>query len=206
MKFFCGSEKKEFELTIPPEKEKIGIMLSGGADSAILLFLLAKFFPDTKYIPLTVPRTDGAYLYTPAIVEHINQILNLNIPKPIKLGDPNLPHYEQAQSGIDIAFKYNIVDYVFWGTQSTPPRDLVQLEGLYPNRRINKDLKRVSTPFFDLYKSDTLELYFQFDQIELLKLTHSCTEKQIGRCMNCYQCNERTWAFKCLGKNDPGQL
>jgi hypothetical protein len=206
MKFFCGSEKKEIDLTIPPNKEKIGVMLSGGADSAILLFLLAKFFSHKKLIPLTVPRYDGAYLYAPSIVEHINQTLHLDISKPLKLGDPDLPHYEQAQSGIDIAFKYNIVDYVFWGTQSTPPPDLVQLSGLYPNRRINKDLERVSTPFFDLYKSHTLELYFQFDQIELLKLTHSCTEKQIGRCNQCFQCDERSWAFKCLGKEDPGQL
>jgi hypothetical protein len=206
MKFLCGLENKEFELDIPRKKNKIGVMLSGGADSAILLYLLVRFFPETKFIPLTVPRYDGAYIYTPSIVDHINTTCNSQIPVPMKLGNPDLPHSEQAQSGIDIAFKYDIVDYVFWGTQSPPPKEIVDLGGLYPIRKENKDLERVSTPFFHLYKTDTIELYYRYDQIELLKLTHSCTEKQIGRCMNCYQCQERIWAFNQLGEKDPGNL
>ena len=43
MKIITGpnNDKREIEIVLPEHHQRIGIMLSGGADSAILLYLLA---------------------------------------------------------------------------------------------------------------------------------------------------------------------
>jgi 7-cyano-7-deazaguanine synthase in queuosine biosynthesis len=59
-------------------------------------------------------------------------------------------------------------------------------------------------PFVKMYKDEILKIVFDNDQEELLKITHSCTEQKTGRCSQCFQCNERAWAFRQLDKTDPG--
>jgi len=44
------------------ETSILGIMLSGGMDSALLLFVVAKTF-NNRIKPYTVPKTDGAAHY-----------------------------------------------------------------------------------------------------------------------------------------------
>jgi len=57
-----------------------------------------------------------------------------------------------------------------------------------------------------LYKHNILEFMYAGNQEDLIDITHSCTEQQIGRCNKCWQCTERAWAFKQLDKTDTGIL
>lgn len=53
------------------------------------------------------------------------------------------------------------------------------------------------------YRDEILKFIFDNGQEELL-LTHTCIEQKTGRCGQCFQCNERRWAFSQLAKTDPG--
>ena len=53
-----------------------GILLSGGIDSAILLYLLIKENPNIQIQPFTIAKADGAYLYADPIIDHFNKKSN----------------------------------------------------------------------------------------------------------------------------------
>ena len=204
----CGpaNDRRTFNIYIPEWPTKIAVTVSGGMDSAILLYLVAKLNKERsqpkELIPFTVPRTDGAYRYSPDIVKYVNRVLGLNLPAPIPVGDPTVHHSKQVETGT-IEVLNGIADYIFYGSQQTPP---VQwpMPGLYPERPVHNKYKRAQIPFVELDKRHTLDLYYQFGQEQLLELSHSCTEQQVGRCGQCFQCAERQWAFAQLNKKDPG--
>lgn len=207
------NNKIEFQIELPQQHRRIGVMLSGGADSAILLYLLALENKDAGWThtlqPLTVHRPDGAGLYVDGIVDWINSRLGTHIPKAMAVGDPTLHHSQQTQSGEREARARLGIEHIFYGSQSHPP---VIMPGEYPSRpdRIeftnNQGIVTTTCPFALADKRHTLDLYCQFDCWGLLSITHSCTEQTQGRCDECYNCVERAWALKSLGVTDPGQM
>lgn len=206
MKITVGnSDPREIEVSIPEDTKKIAVLLSGGADSAILLYILAQEAKqqNVELMTFTVPRPDGAILYSPGIVDYLNSVTDLNIPHPIEVGDPSVHHSMQTRSGHSEIFRKYDVDYVFYGSQSIP-EELTGLDLVYPKRPARKTFPHTICPFFDLTKEHTLDLYFKLGMTELLKYSHSCTEMQVGRCGACYNCLERAWAFTKLGYTDPG--
>ena len=192
-------------IELPEEKKRIGVMLSGGADSALLLYMIAKeqFLHNTDHdiIPLTIARSDGAILYSPGIVDYINNFFGMNIPQPVQIGKPDLPHKDVVRLGVVAAFAKHKLDYVYLGETQLPPDPVL---GVYPVRSQQSPHQQVILPFVGLYKTHVIDMYYTLRQEELLKLTHSCTERTIWRCDECFNCSERAWAFNKLNRTDPG--
>jgi hypothetical protein len=209
MIIFTGpdSDKRQIEIKFHENKQRIGVMLSGGADSAILLYLLAlerKMEGSTQeIIPFTVARPDGAWNYVKPIVDKINQMLGTTIADPIQVGNPRLHHSQQGRSGeLEARSKYNI-DHFYYGSQQHPP---VPMPGDYPKRPEQVELPGTTIPFALIDKRHTLGLYEVFQAWPLIELTHSCTAQTEGRCGECYNCKEREWALGELGITDPGVM
>jgi hypothetical protein len=201
------SDKRQVEISLPTDKKRIGVMLSGGADSAILLYILAlenkMSGSDHELIPFTVARPDGAWNYVKPIVDKINQMLDIALPDPIQVGDPTLHHSQQGRSGeLEARDKYQI-DHFYYGSQQHPP---VPMPGEYPKRPEQVELPGTTIPFALVDKRHTLDLFNVFDAWPLIELTHSCTAQTEGRCGACYNCTERAWAFTELGFTDPGVM
>jgi hypothetical protein len=208
-----GSQENErtIEITIPQDARTIAVLVSGGADSAILLYILAHESKKhgVKIVTFTVPRTDGAYVYSPKIVEIVNALGNFNLPMPISVGNPQCHHSQQTRSGHrEILSTRPDIDYIYYGSQKVA-LGLV-LENTYilperPNKAYYAESKSVC-PFFDLTKEHTIDMYYKLGIEELLEYSHSCTFTPDGRCNQCYNCVERKWAFDRLGHTDPGIL
>jgi hypothetical protein len=181
-----------------------GILLSGGLDSAILLYLLVSVNSEIKIQPFTIAKTDGAYLYADPIIEHFNRKFNLSIPRTIVVGDPTVHHRLQSTTAVTDIFEKHPVDYLYIGINQNPP-DLANLPGA-PLRATKSPDPKILFPFVDLYKHNILQFMYDANQEDLVDITHSCTEQQLGRCNQCWQCTERAWAFKQLDKQDIGQL
>lgn len=192
-------------IELPEEKKRIGVMLSGGADSALLLYMIAKeqflHNADHDIIPLTIARSDGAVLYSPGIVNYVNKFFGMNIPQPALIGKPDLPHKDVVRLGVVAAFAKHKLDYVYLGETQLPPDPVL---GVYPVRSQQSPHQQVILPFVGLYKTHVIDMYYTLRQEELLKLTHSCTERTIWRCNECFNCSERAWAFNKLNRTDPG--
>jgi hypothetical protein len=183
---------------------RYGILLSGGLDSAVLLYLLIKSNPAIQIQPFTIAKTDGAVLYADPIVEHFNRKFNLSIPKTIVVGDPTVHHRRQSGTAVRDIFSKHNTDELFIGINQNPP-ELDSLPGA-PDRDKKSNDPKIIFPFVDLYKDQILQLMYENDQEDLIDITHSCTEQQVGRCNRCWQCQERAWAFKQHNKQDTGTL
>jgi len=184
--------------------KKYGILLSGGLDSAILLYLLIKNNPSINLQTFTIDKSDGAYLYADPVIDHFNRKFSLSIPKTIKVGDPTVFHRQQSVTAVKDIFEQYPVDHLFIGINQNPP-ELAKLSGA-PVRDKQSLNPRILYPFVDLYKHNILEIMYDNQQQDLIDITHSCTERQHGRCNICWQCKERAWAFEKLGKTDTGTL
>lgn len=202
-----ASDKREVKIELPANKKRIGVMLSGGADSAVLLYLLALERKlgetDHELIPFTVARPDGAWNYVQPIVNWIKAKLDIDLPDPIQVGDPTLHHSQQGRSGELQAKKDFNIEHFFYGSQQHPP---VPMPGDYPARPDRVDLPGTTIPFALVDKRHTLDLYNVFNVWPLIELTHSCTAQTEGRCGECYNCKEREWALSELGVTDPGAM
>ena len=204
MKYLCGPNKTEVEINLPEgNKKNILFAISGGADSAILLYILAKMNKEYKtehYFTLfTVPRPDGGANYSPKIVKWISNKLDINLPEPMIYGDGNLPHQIVVKVPIKELLDTNKYDLLYIAENKVPP---IGVTG--PIRAPKQHYEGKSLPFWGVTKECTIDLYYQENIPELLELTHSCTEQVIGRCNICFQCKERAWAFSQLGLTDPG--
>lgn len=180
-----------------------GIMLSGGLDSAILFYLLIKSEPRIKLQPFTIPKADGSYLYADPIIDHFNNKFNLTIPPTIQVGDITLHHSQMGKSGVsDVIRNYKHIQIIYNALNSVPPE---LQDGREPIRATQEPAQKVKLPFMTMYKDQILQIMFDEDQTDLIDLTHSCTERPVGRCNHCWQCGERIWAFNKLGKVDTGK-
>ena len=194
-----------FEL---PLDGTVGVMLSGGLDSAVLLSLISKEISEKK-LPInvqvfTVPKFDGSINQVDSIISYISKKFNVKILPKIVVGDPTLYHRSQNESGIrEVLTTYKSIKQLFLGINQNPPLKF-KVSGTYPDRVASSDHPNIKIPFVNLYKTHIVDLIYQFSLEELLNITHTCTEQQEGRCGKCFQCSERQWAFEQLGKVDTG--
>jgi len=181
---------------IQPLNGNIGVLLSGGMDSAVMLYLIAKEAPSCIQ-PFTVAKHDGASMYVQPIVNWISKRLHVSINDPIIIGNPNLPHDEIIGDVLNRVIRHNLADVFYVGDNIYPKNELPG----GPNRVKYHDSK-VIYPLFHLTKIDIVQLYLTHNLMDLLPLTHTCTEQKLGRCNVCWQCKERAWAFKRCGLED----
>ena len=204
----------------------IGIMVSGGADSAILLYYLMKHTTDKIHI-----YSQGSNLkyrrnaiIAPRVVEKCIELTgNINVVHHIS--------YTQVatdSSMIDApesAVKSGLVNIVYDGTTMNPPNDISR--AFVPD--FDFDLTRRDSGDNELFHSDgdfympwantnkkgIAEMYRDENLIDsLLPVTRSCewdptceyfndnniTDPGLGHCGECWWCKEREWAFKGNGE------
>lgn len=177
-------------------------MLSGGLDSAVLLALMILENKNINIQPFTIPKVDGAVLYADPVVDYINLKFGTSISKTIKVGDPTVHHRQQSKTAVKEIFEKHHVDQLFIAINKNP-EELNNLPGA-PQRDTKSNDPKIVFPFASMLKTEILLLALENDLSELFKITHSCTEQQIGRCGKCWQCTERSWSFSKIDYQDTG--
>lgn len=190
-------------INLPTTKKNILFALSGGADSAILFYMLCKFNKELgnlhTIIPFTVPRGDDGEIRSKHIVQWVNNKLGVSVPDPIIKGDKNLHHSVVVKTVIKDLLDTQIYDLLFVAENKVYDTESPGA----PQRAKTNSFRTAQLPFWHLTKDQTISFYYKENIPELLELTHSCTEQASGKCNMCYQCKEREWAFSKLMKQDP---
>lgn len=198
------------EIEVPEKYTSNAVFLSGGADSAILLYLLAKIIAFNgnrmSLTAYTIPRTDGAANYSPDIVNWINKKLKINVQGPILVGDPSVDHTVVVREPVVYILYKGYHDNIYLAENQIPPEGQLPSTVTPPSRTTPTEGSKVKFPFANLTKDNVMSLYYSEGVTELLTLTHSCTDRTVGRCNTCFNCLERAWAFKQLNQTDPGTL
>jgi len=186
--------------------KKIGVFVSGGWDSAVLLYMIWDecIKQGNEMRIYTVPKLDGAVKHAEQVVKWcryklIADAVPHDIVGSISADDPS----EYVKSGVVDALMSGDVDIVYTAVtkyydEMDPDQDRVFTAGT-PFEDI------VRQPFADMTKDQTVQLAFDMGIAEdLMRYTHSCTERDEGRCGYCPWCKERQWAFDKIGQVDKG--
>lgn len=206
MKYVSRVDRTEIVVDIQ-QQTRYGIMLSGGLDSAVLLYLMLKECPTANIQIFYIAKYDGSYTYLDKIIEYLNSVFDITLPKPIEVGFPGIHHTQINQVGIrQVLIKYPEIEKLFIGINQNPPQPWGNPKWVFPDRPTSNTNTRIEMPFMMLYKTHIVDLVDQFEIQALANLTHTCTEQVSGRCLKCFQCNERLWAYETLGLKDTGIL
>jgi len=177
-----------------PENAKPGIMLSGGADSTLLLWMLLK--NNINPLPFVVNRRNGSITNTKCVIDWINNYYNISYPYPTMVGNPSsLTHDQQVKSGLREVFKKEFATHVYLGTIKPPPVDFPKNP---PDQTLKNKNKNIITPFLLKNKKDIYKLYKTNNILDLLKITHSCEIYDDKHCNKCFSCYERLWGMNEL--------
>jgi tRNA(Ile)-lysidine synthase TilS/MesJ len=192
------------ENLIPNNLKRIGVMLSGGIDSALLLYLMAKENKEkgnlVEITAFTIHRHDGAEHFSNQIINTVEKMLDVTIPK-IAVGQPTAHSNKQVQTGIFEATLKHRAERVYLASTAVPEH--LNIPDFAPNRDPN-NYKSVFQPWVLILKDQVIKYIVENNLDELAKASHSCTSQSYGRCNKCFNCLERTWAFEVNNANDCG--
>jgi hypothetical protein len=227
--------------------KSVGICFSGGADSTMLLYLLAtiikKFNFQIKIYPISVTRfyhlDDFSDTSRNKILDYLKEIFPNIIEstiqgflpsifekisiKSLQLDDTISSHIEYLidnnattdvvyfQYLLDWASKQYNLDAVYDGTTTNPVNakhintgpdfrnSLENLKNCVPTIYQFPHLPNstVVSPFERIEKSWVIAQYYNFNIVDLLDITQSCTVLK-GGCNNeeCFHCSEKSWALE----------
>jgi len=176
---------------------EIGILISGGLDSAILYFLLIKENIETgekfNITPFTMIRKEGSRYYAKGVINWINDYYGLPKVELNIVGDNTLAEIQQVESAVKEVL-HRKIDFMYLGIIESRPEHSINW-----TRYTFKETFNRKYPFLNLQKSHVIDLYIKFNLFELLKITHSCAINEQIKCGYCNGCNEREWGFSQLG-------
>jgi 7-cyano-7-deazaguanine synthase in queuosine biosynthesis len=188
--------------------DKIGVYLSGGLDSAVLLCLILTELKNTGnlHVPIycfTINKNDHSVYHAQKVISEVEKRFNVVLPHVVDV--PNDPDAIMMGNIGPTAIKFvetyvpNMITYM--AINHAPPKELVvfahTLNVKYPTAKNN------SYPFLFLHKPNIIDLAYKLDCEWILPNTHSCSVLKDVACGNCYACEERAWGFSMLGKTDP---
>ena len=182
---------------------KIGVLVSGGLDSALLYYLIRKLtLSDDRYtvIPYTITRNDGSSRYAQPVIDYVHEILNIEHQYSTKLEIDEPNNELQVAAGMR-ELRSTDRNLIYIGIIQTLEEHA--LHGV-PKPYVPTNSELFKYPLKDLNKAHIVQLIIQLGLEKLFTLTHSCVYDIDTPCGVCNRCNERDWAFTQLGLIDPG--
>jgi len=200
--------------------KNLGIWVSGGADSSLLMYLLTRQIKQKnlpyKIHPFSVRRgRPWNPFYAQNVIDFINVTLDAgDIINDVKVYYPPIDdiHQREIKEFMDRDtehFNNDIIDVMYSGITCNPPHDEVS-----PNKETKRDrnserplIEKCSfryfiNPFFKYDKKDLANIYAKLNLVHtLFPLTRSCEGNDIDtgyytkHCGKCWWCEERMWAF-----------
>lgn len=173
----------------------IGVFVSGGVDSALLLYMLLTQSSQLVHV-LNISYDIRNYNECNSAIQITNKCIDLT------KNDNVIYHTLYAKRSktkrtdfFNIAKITNVTD-VYSGHSKGPPIEIQESWGLEVKRTTIKSTPLLNTPFIDLDKRSIYQLYKKYDLLDnLYPLTNSCASRtSVTPCGLCWWCKERKWA------------
>jgi 7-cyano-7-deazaguanine synthase in queuosine biosynthesis len=189
------------KIDVYPEYKITNVLFSGGMDSTILLYLLAKQIHqhgyDIKIVCCTFTSSINKKNLIP-IIEYINNKFSVDIKlvkiKKLQWIRDIVKNLLEIYDGVVYSGCNKVITDKFTPTKYIP-NDTPPVRGPAYNERHLR-------PFINMDKVELMSIYIEEDILDLLKLTHSCGTKTHVHCGECYFCMERIWAANSLNIRD----
>lgn len=198
---------------------KIGVNLSAGTDSALVMFMLCREVVEQNLNVIIVPIT-GIDVSRPTNIWNANEIMNLFEEwfPTVRFGEHQVNKYKklhpQDKTRIHREHEYGlfnkgIIECIFHGRTSNPPEEEATKYNLMMDREVKRDVEykevfkgRFYCPLDNVDKRFVADMYNQFNLMkDLYPITASCvsydtmTDYFTKPCKVCWWCREKKWAF-----------
>jgi len=192
----------------PHNKSKMYIKMSGGVDSSLLAYCIAKHVIDNNIKvslhPMIIiePSAPFQELFATKIIKIVEDLLNIKFSKPVVynlgVGENKIQKMRSIEKSL-----MDDKTVIASGTTQYPRDPEFNVPGGPEDLRIGVFPvlweENIFTPFINLDKREIAEIYKKHDLMQtLLPHTRSCvfeTNNFEQVCGECWWCKERAWAF-----------
>jgi len=212
MKF--ENSQDSWEINLSKDVTDIGIKISGGADSAIVTYMLAKYVteerPDITIHPVTGISDIKPYqlIFADRVLRKVEDLTGVVFAQH-QFGSVRATHYTVDQLALTRSLKYgkNLFTVHFNGITANPTQEIVasghvalpERNQRLPNGRLKPRQSNYRSPLINIDKRGVAEHYTRLGVLEeLFPLTRSCEEITTDfskHCEVCWFCAERHWGF-----------
>lgn len=211
--------------TIIPINEswtKIGILVSGGLDSALLTYLTAKTIKDNglqvKIKPISLEVASKAKTLSSArnVIKFISEKLDFDQWEPVHeayvpIEESYPPNKGEFFLKVIREVFANQCNFILNGDTKNPPDEVRSSFKYNDYRELHRDNRTTiyngqwsASPHIFMDKKDILELYIKYDLLGMTPYTLSCDENMDKilkfnysiPCRECWWCLERQWGFE----------
>lgn len=195
------TDKRHLQIALPTVPKKLGVMVSGGLDSAILYYIIQKLNIDHNLnhtvCPIVILREEGSKTHADPVIEYINESLNLPSQIIEKLDfKQKIPPHLEVKVAASLMKTRKKFDHIFIGLIITRPEHAIDIDVTGP-----VDNECVLFPFALLEKCHIVDLINKLNVSELFNITISC-DKGIN-CGKCNGCRERKWGLTVMNMSTP---
>jgi hypothetical protein len=195
----------------------IGVCVSGGLDSALLLYFTLKYAEEPIHI-FSLASQERLLRNTHASINVVNKCIELT-------GNYNLFHHisyapsQTRENLFELPFSFlnsGEISTIYTGVTKNPPESVTS-QFTFPtleNEERDPNIVRLVKngvwyiPWTNINKKELFEIYKYYDLMDtLFPVTRSCEWEReykhgpdpgTGHCGNCWWCQERSWGFgKC---------
>lgn len=201
---------------VPDQAKNVGIRISGGADSAMLAYMMAvykrDYRPDIKLFPMTVvhPKKPYQAIFSQSVLDKIYDLTGIQFEKLDAFYPEYTEHFDfvkEQSTARETWLVQKKIDHYFIGETMNPPIE-VEKEFIFTGggRDQSRDGPILDRPnmlkvrvFRNIDKKGVAELYAKFDVLDsLFPITRSCEKHTTdfkSHCDVCWFCKERFWGF-----------
>jgi hypothetical protein len=209
-----SNSQQDVVIDLPKNVKHVGLKISGGADSAIVGYMLSKYVveerPDITIIPITVNQVGKAYQeqFAKQVLGFLKKEFGNIYGKHYTSTSQEFATYASTQDDLmKTLYDGNVIDCHFVGITQNPPVDITPKEGV----KGPKDDREPGTVrpvlagnsyrlLVNIDKKGVKELYDTFNLMDtLFPLTRSCedvTDDFSKHCEQCWWCAERYYGFE----------
>ena len=214
----------------------VGIQVSGGLDSALLLFLTAKSIQQTgldiniQPISVFIPTKVKNIAATDAIIDKVRDLtgarfINDGLIFDMPVEETSTSDGKKDQYFVNMIrdlFHSGSISFEYNGNTKNPPDEARVGWKNDEHRQKNRDsaasiytTTHSASPHYNMDKADIINLYIKYNLLnDLAPLTCSCDEniaivhryKTTVPCGNCWWCEERNYGFNSNNVQDPAPV
>lgn len=213
------NSQDDYKMSIDSSITRIGLKISGGADSALVAYMLAKYAeaerPDLKIYPITGVSEQKPYqeIFSKQVITKIESLVNYTFNTHITGAVRSDTNYVKDQETlVNNAYESHVLQAHYAGITANPSAEQApelvdpsaSHEDWYNDRQRGLEKKQYTyapstRPLINTDKKGVYEHYVTLGILEeIFPLTRSCEIHTLDfstHCGECWFCKERQWGF-----------